>query len=190
MFSRMQVRPITALRSIDSLYRILYRGCCAHEAFASEFSDARDPRKRGERKMPRMRGLHPAAADKLEDERLRVPWTEQTGLKGNVRSLTVFLPRLLIKEDGKEEPVCTNLDEELLRDTLVRHSGGCTVSQNSIQGVGRRGKKLETNVHHTLTVLASLWRGTWRYFRALRKELEECSGEEQILILHQDAGIV
>lgn len=73
---------------------------------------------------------------------------------------------------------------------LVRHFGGCTVSQNPIQGVGRRGEELETNVHHTLAVLASRWRGTWRYFRALRKELEECSGEEQILILHQALYIV
>lgn len=140
--------------------------------------------------MPRMRDFGPTALDKLEDQQLRIPWTENTGLKGKVRSFTVFLPRLLITEDGKEEPVCTNLDEELLRDMLVRHFGGCTVSQNSIQGVGRRGKKLETNVHHTLTVLASLWRGTWRYFKALRKELEACSGEEQIIILHQDTGIV
>lgn len=29
-----------------------------------------------------------------------------------------------------------------------------------------------------------------RYFRALRKELEECSGEEQILILRQGLVIV
>jgi hypothetical protein len=130
-----------------------------------------------------MRDFAPATLDKLENQRIRVPWTENTGLKGKVRSFTVFLPRLLITEDGKKDPVCTNLDEELLRDMLVRHFGGCTVSQHSIQGVGRRGKKLETNVHHTLTVLASLWRGTWRYFRALRQELEECSGEEQILIL-------
>lgn len=94
--------------------------------------------------MPRMRDFHPAAADKLEDEQLRIPWTKNTGLKGKASSFTVFLPRLLITEGGKEESICTNLDEELLRDMLVRHFGGCTVSQNSIQGVGRRGKKLET----------------------------------------------
>lgn len=140
--------------------------------------------------MPRMRDFDPAALDRFEDEQLCIPWTENTGLKGNASSFTVFLPRLLITEDGKEDPVCTNLDEELLRDMIVRHFGGCSMSQTSIQGVGCRGKRLETNVHHTLTVFTSRWRGTWRYFRALRKELEACSGEEQILILRQDAGIV
>lgn len=70
-----------------------------------------------------------------------------------------------------------------------RLHGGCSANQNPIQGIGRRGQELETNVHHKIEVFASLWRGTWPYFRALRKELQACSGEEQILILHQHATI-
>ncbi|HEX9721883.1 MAG TPA: hypothetical protein VGA53_01320 [Candidatus Paceibacterota bacterium] len=95
----------------------------------------------------------------------------------------------MITAEGTQETICTNLDEELLQDMLVRHFGGCTANQNPIQGIGRRGNALETNVHHMITVLASRWRGTQRYFRALRRELEESSGEEQVLILRQDHTI-
>lgn len=100
-----------------------------------------------------------------------------------------FNPVALDKVASKKEQVCTNLDEELLRDMVVRHFGGCSVNPHPVQGIGRRGQELETNVHHAITVFASLWRGTWNYIRALRKELQACSGEEQILILHQHATI-
>lgn len=140
--------------------------------------------------MPRIRDLNPTVLDQYEDQKLNISWSTHMGFKGKVWSFTVFLPRLLITGDGGEETICTALDEELLRDMLVRHFGGCTVSQYPIQGVGRRGEALETNVDHTLAVLASRWRGTWRYFTALRKELEACSGEAQILIFHDTLHIV
>lgn len=59
-----------------------------------------------------------------------------------------------------------------------------------MRGFGRREKKPEVNIHAQIFVLASRWRGTMRYFRALRKELQECSGEEQILILRQELVVV
>jgi len=140
--------------------------------------------------MPRIRDFNPAILDQSADQRLRIAGTTHMGFKGKVWSFTVFLPRLFITANAEEEKICTPLDEELLRNMLVRHFGGCTVNQYPIQGVGRRGEELETNVHHTLTVLTSRWRGTWRYFKALRQELEACSGEEQILILHDTLYIV
>ncbi len=54
--------------------------------------------------MPRMRDFGPTALDKLEDQQLRIPWTENAGLKGKVRSFTVFLPRLLIRRTRKKSP--------------------------------------------------------------------------------------
>lgn len=139
--------------------------------------------------MPRIRDFNPGVLESLEDKRLHLPWKANTGLKGKVSIFTIFLPRLLVTKEGKQEEVCTKLDEELLQDMLVRHFGGCSANQNPIQGIGRRGQELETNVHHAIVVLASLWRGTWPYFRVLRKELQACSGEEQILMLHQHATI-
>lgn len=140
--------------------------------------------------MPRIRDFNPDVLKSVEDERIRLPWEANVGLKGKVSIFTIFLPRLLVTKEGKQAEVCTNLDEELLQDMLVEHFGGCTANQSPIQGIGRRGQELETNVHHQIEVLASLWRGTWPYFRALRRELQAYSGEQQILILHQHATIV
>lgn len=140
--------------------------------------------------MPRVRDLNPSALESVENPMLRTPWGINTGFKGKASLFTIFLPRVLATKDGKEEEICTDLDEELLQDMLVRHFGGCTINPYPIQGIGRRGEELEANLHHAVTVLASLWRGTWRYFRALRKELEACSGEEQVLILHNHTTIV
>ncbi len=86
--------------------------------------------------------------------------------------------------------ICTAEDEALLEDLLEEHIGGYTVAPSYHRGIGRRGPSTEANVHRVITVLASRWRGTWRYFKALRRELQACSGEEQILILHQELWVV
>jgi hypothetical protein len=59
------------------------------------------------------------------------------------------------------------------------HFGGYTVGPSYQRGIGRRGETMEANVHRVITVLASRWRGSWRYFKALRQELEACSGEDK-----------
>ena len=140
--------------------------------------------------MTRVRDFSPEPLDSIQDSRLCLPWSAASGVKGNVSLFTIFLPRLHTTKYGKKETICTAMDEDLLQDMLVRHFDGCTMNPQPIQGIGRRGQELETNVHHAITVLASRWRGTWRYFRALRKELEACSGEQQVLILHLDTTIV
>lgn len=108
--------------------------------------------------MPRIRDLNPNVLQGYEHQRLRIPWNIPMGLKGKVWSFTVFLPRLLITEEGEEETICTSLDEELLRDMLVRHFGGCTVSQNPIQGVGPTWQKTRNErapyFHNTCLSLA------------------------------------
>jgi len=86
--------------------------------------------------------------------------------------------------------ICTAEDEALLEDLLEAHFGGYTVGPSYHRGIGHRGSSIEANVHRVITVFASRWRGTWRYFKALRRELEACSGEEQILILHRELWIV
>lgn len=73
---------------------------------------------------------------------------------------------------------CSEISEDARR--VSRPSGG----------TGYRGSEIETNLHAQVIVIASRWSGTMRYFRALRRELEACSGEEQILILRQEPVIV
>jgi hypothetical protein len=86
--------------------------------------------------------------------------------------------------------ICTADDEAQLEDLLEKHFGGYSVGPSFQRGIGRRGQVLEANVHRVITVLTSRWRGTWRFFKALRQELQACSGEEQILVLHQALWIV
>lgn len=85
--------------------------------------------------MPRMREFNPSVLEQYVDHRLAISWSPYFGLWGKVWAFTVFLPRFLINPDGHEVMICTALDEELLRDMLVRHFGGCTVSQYPIQGI-------------------------------------------------------
>jgi len=101
----------------------------------------------------------------------------------------IFLPRWLMTAEGQER-ICTDEDQTNLEELLQRDFGGYTSSTTDVLGVGHRGAAFEKNVHRQITVLASRWRGTKRYFKALRKELEECSGEETILILRQELVIV
>jgi hypothetical protein len=68
--------------------------------------------------------------------------------------------------------------------------GGYNVEPYLVLGLGKRGEEVEKNEHKVVTVLASQWEGTIKYFEALKQELEACSGEEQILILHDVTNIV
>jgi hypothetical protein len=139
--------------------------------------------------MPRVRDFRPAALDAHVSPRLQVPWTPNIGFEGRVWQFVIFLPRWLVTAGGKTV-ICSAEDEAALEDVLEDHFGGYTVAPSYHRGSGRRAQLSETNIHRVVTVLASRWRGTWRYFKALRRELEACSGEEQILIMHQELWIV
>lgn len=138
--------------------------------------------------MARVRDFSPAALQ-WYNPRLQVTWKPGSTFEGRVWQFTIFLPRWFLNEE-RHESICTANDEDLLEDLLERQFGGCTSHPAFARGIGRRGAVYETNLHRLITVFASRWRGTWKYFKALRKELEECSGEEQILILHQELYIV
>lgn len=139
--------------------------------------------------MPRVRDFNPAVLAVCVHPRIQVNWRPRVFLENRVWQFVIFLPRWVVKEDEQDE-VCTVGDQDLLEGLLERDFGGYTSSLSAFRGVGRRGAQSEVNLHAQITVLASRWRGTMRYFRALRKELEACSGEEQILIFRQELVIV
>ena len=139
--------------------------------------------------MPRVREFRPAGLRAHASPKLHVDWKPGRGFEGRVRQFLIFLPRWVLNSEGRTT-ICTAEDEALLEDLLEEHFGGYTVGPSYQRGIGRRGQVLETNVHRVIAVFTSRWRGTWRYFKALRHELEACSGEEQILILHQELHIV
>jgi hypothetical protein len=139
--------------------------------------------------MPRIRDFNPQALVPYASPRVQVTWRPGSLFSGRVWEFAIFLPRWLVLE-REQVAICTTEDEDLLEDLLERDFGGCTSAPSFLRGIGRRGQALEMNFHRLIIVLAWRWRGTWRYFKALRKELEACSGEEQILILHQEINIV
>jgi len=138
--------------------------------------------------MPRNRDFSPSALDDHSAPRLRVDWRPQSFFEKRVWQFLIFLPRWLRTESGREV-IFSAHDVDLLQGLLERDFGGYTWGP-PLRGVGKRGTQLETNIHRQVMVLASRWRGTMRYFRALRRELEGCTGEEQILILRQELVIV
>ena len=139
--------------------------------------------------MPRLRDFDPSALEVRKSSRLHPAWNHGWFFESRAWQFVIFLPRWLVKGDGQEE-VCTARDERLLEGLLQRDFGGCTTSLSSFRGTGYRGSEIETHLHAQIIVIASRWRVTMRYFCALRKELEACSGEEQILILRQELVIV
>ncbi len=138
--------------------------------------------------MPRVRDFDPAALQVHASPKLQVASKPGIGFEGPVWQFTIFLPRWFDTAD-RRTMVCTAADERALQNLLARSFGGYTIGP-SHRGVGHRGLETEANVHRVITVLTSRWRGTWRCFKTLRQELQACSGEEQILILHQDLWIV
>lgn len=139
--------------------------------------------------MSRNRDFDPRSLLQAASLRLQVNWGARHFFENRVWQFIVFLPRWLLIRDTREQ-ICTANDQDQLQLLLEYHFGGYTVSTAPSHGVGRRGIYTETNVHAEIRVLASRWRGTKRYFKALRNELEVSSGEEQILILRQDFVIV
>lgn len=139
--------------------------------------------------MSRVRDFKMSALEGCVSPRLKVSWEPGSGFRGWVWQFSIFLPRALLKMEGQES-ICTAADEDLLQELMEMHFGGCTSSPGYMRGIGRRGVYFETNLHRQITVLTSRWKGTRRYFKKLRAELEACSGEEQVLILRHRARVV
>lgn len=139
--------------------------------------------------MPHIRDFDPGIIENYSSSRLQVDWRSTLFFENRAWKFTILLPRWFLGDGGKEI-VCTAHDENLLRRLLEKDFSGCTVGPAYLHGVGRRGATSEANLHRQIVVLTSHWRGTMQYFRALRKELEACSGEERILILREEPVIV
>jgi len=139
--------------------------------------------------MPRVRDFNPAALSPHGTPQLLVDWETRRFFANGVWQFLILLPRWFVTGTG-HEPICTARDERLLEELLQRDFGGFTSGPWFLRGVGLRGVQFETNIHRQITVLASRSRTTKQYFQALRRELEQSSGEEQILILRHDLAIV
>lgn len=138
--------------------------------------------------MSRIRDFRPAVLEAVADPRLQVTWNGRWFWENRVWQFAILLPRWQLTDAARLE-IFSVRDGELLQALLERHFGGFTWGPASLRGVGRRGEALETNTHRQVLVLASRWRGTGRYFRTLRRELEECTGEDRILMLRQELVI-
>lgn len=138
--------------------------------------------------MTMVRNFRSSALHPHSSIRLQVPWKSSILFETYVWQFMIFLPRWLVTAKARER-IFTDADQTNLEKLLQLDFGGYTSCATDFYGVGFRGLELEKNIHRQITVLASRWRGTRRYFRALRKELEECSGEETILILRQELVI-
>jgi len=139
--------------------------------------------------MPHLRDFNSSALETQRNPHLHPTWNHGWFFESRAWQFVIFLPRWIVKHDEQEE-ICTAHDERLLEGLLQRDFGGCTSSLSFFRGIGYRGSQVETNIHAQVIVLASRWRGTMRYFRALREELEACSGEEQILVLREELVVV
>lgn len=139
--------------------------------------------------MSRVRDFNSSTLQEYLDLRLQVASNTSVFL-GKAWKFTIFFPRWFLSEAQGKQEICSVNDQDLLEGVLQEHFGGYSVDPSFVAGKGRRGLLIEENLHRKITVIASRWRGTMRYFQALRKELEECSGEEQILILRQELVIV
>jgi len=139
--------------------------------------------------MTRKRDFNPNALDPFVTEGIKMMYQQRKGIRGNGKEFSILLPRRLITNRGRNE-VCSGRDEKLLRKMLVRHFEGFTAEPNLVQGVGLRGKQFETNEHRQFTVVAAHSSDALCYFDALCKELQSCSGEEQIFITCRDIVIL
>ncbi|SRR5258708_1833111 len=137
--------------------------------------------------MPRQRDFNPSILVSYALPCVALPFSR--GFKGSGWQLVVFLPRRLILEEEQLE-ICTAHDERMLWEMLLDHFGGCTIDQALVRGGGLREGVAEVNLHKKFLVLATHSVETRRYFEALRRELEQCSGESQILITRQAIEIL
>ena len=139
--------------------------------------------------MARKRDFNPKVFDAVCVEPICLSYELGKGIQGDALQFNIFLPRRVLL-GKKEQMVCSARDERLLGQMLVKHFGGYSFKVDLIAGFGLRKGEAETNLHRVFTVAAASSDGTTQYFQMLRKELQECSGEEQIFIVQQKIKIV
>lgn len=108
-------------------------------------------------------------------------------------TLLVPLYEVPLGSDTPRITIFDALDRDALEQAFVHHLGGYTKENREnaplFSGLGYRGAELERNVHAMYLVYTNTRRRAWRYILALAKELQECTGEEQILLEQTDAFI-
>jgi hypothetical protein len=137
----------------------------------------------------RKRDFNPIAPERFNLGAVKMSYEPNRGMRGGGREFVILLPRRLVVHESRYE-ICTGKDEMLLRKMLARHFGGFTADPDFLLGTGLRESELETNEHRKFTVVASRSSDALCYFQALCKELEDCSGEEQVFITYQDIAIL
>lgn len=139
--------------------------------------------------MSRKRDFDPKVFDVVCSEPICLSYELDKGIQGDALQFNIFLPRRVLL-GNKEQMVCSAHDERLLGQMLVKHFGGYSFKVDLLAGFGLRKGETETNLHRVFTVAAASSDGAAKYFQMLRKELQECSGEEQIFIVQQRIKIV
>jgi len=139
--------------------------------------------------MPRKRDFNPNVLNVVRTEAVCLSYESGCGIQGDALQFNIFLPRRVLL-GNKKQLVCSARDELLLGRMLVKHFGGYSFKVDLLAGFGLREGETETNLHRVFTVAAASSDDTIQYFRILRKELQECSGEEQIFIVQQRIKIV
>ncbi len=119
-----------------------------------------------------------------------MPYEIGKGICGSGIQFIIFFPRFKVSLEEPREVVCDDRDEFSLCTLLAEHFGGYTVDTAFLQGAGPREEAIETNVHRKITVIAGRSSKTLIYFQALQKELEVCSGEEQVFIIQQEIDVI
>lgn len=84
-------------------------------------------------------------------------------------------------------------DRDALEQSLAEHLGGYTKENREnaplFVGIGRRGVQLERNIHALYLLYTRRSRRAWKYMTALQRELQSCTGEEQIFLEQSDAYV-
>ena len=139
--------------------------------------------------MPRKRDFDPKVFDVVRSEPICLSYERGRGIQGEALQFNIFLPRRILL-GNRQQMVCNAHDERLLGQMLVKHFGGYSFKIDLLAGFGLRKGEVEINLHRVFVVMAAFSDDAVRYFETLRKELQECSGEEQIFIVQQKVKIV
>ena len=139
--------------------------------------------------MARVRPFNPAVLTPL------APYVALNPLRGRCWKHMLLVPLYQVPL-GNEEPrtdIVDARDQHVLDRMLAEHLGGYTKENREnaplFIGIGRRGMELEQNVHAFYLLYTRRSRRAWRYMVTLQRELQGCTGEEQIFLEQTDAFI-
>ncbi len=108
-------------------------------------------------------------------------------------TLLIPLYAVPLRDDLPRTVIFGAEDRDSLEQAFVSHLGGYTKENREnaplFVGIGYRGADLERNIHAVYLVYTNTSRRAWKYILTLIEELQECTGEEQILLEQTHAFI-